>query len=713
MSTLAWVMITVTSATADPALLPRPKILSMKDGSMPVTDSSRIVAASAELEPLADILGDELFLMTGYRLKTAAGTGRAGDIVLRINTSLQADADIYTLENREYGYTRDYVHTISVSNKAVVEGFDYRSVAEGTATILQLLQQKDGRMVLPQVKIKDWPHADFMGVMVDVGRQYITPEALRQTIQACRFYKVRYLQLHLSDDQGFTFPSAAFPKLGTRNTAAHGGTAPRVYTKEELKELVAFTDARGVTLVPELETPGHSGAIRRAMPALFDAPQTPGGEAWIGIMNMANDAMYPALDTLVGEICDVFTSSPYFHIGCDETIQHILAGLPETKAYLATNNLKNVYELFSQHIRRMNEFVAKRGKKTIVWEGAALDDAMKDDVIVMTWSSMSRQAEAFQKRGFTTITVPWTLSVPFEQWNMYICNGSHLKRNDRVIGALLPMWEMSTDALIGRYLKSIPLRQERTWGPDNGFDSQEFSNRTAATETRVGKLIHTVTINAAGLRDAGKDVFDRELTITLSSAMPGVDIRYTLDGSKPIADSKKYTVPFTLRTSGRVSAAAFDDKVRQIGYGSSAAYTWSRYEKNLTTGKPVTASQTESTYIPENAVDGSVLLDTAWWSGPAPQWLQIDLEKVYRLNRVAVFPFWDGQRYYQYTVELSTDGTNWTQVVDMSSNTTPAKPEGVESTFKATEGRFVRVNMLKNSANPGVHLVEVRVYAEE
>lgn len=691
-------------------LIPWPKALKLESGQLQLTSASRIVAASADLVPLAGILSDEIYLATGRRLVAATGDGRAGDIVLKVNSAIKADADIYTVQKNQFTYTRDYAHTITVTDRAVVEGFDPRAVAEGSATLLQAIVADGDTLAVPRLTAKDWPQADFMAIMVDLGRQYISPEALRQTIQACRFYKVRYLHLHLSDDQGFTFPSKAFPKLGTRNTAAHGGIPPRVYTLQELTDLVAFADARGVTLVPELETPGHSSALRLAMPELFDAPKEPGGEAWIAALNMANEKMYPALDTLVGEICDVFKSSPYFHIGCDETQLGILASLPSTIEYMAQHKMAGVHELFAQHITRMSQFAGKRGKKTIVWEGAQLRAPMTNDVIVMTWEGNSRAAETYQSWGFTTITVPWGLSVPLVEWNMYICNGSFLKRTDRVLGASLPMWEMSTDALISAYLKGIPIRHERTWGPDNLFAEEELSRRAAATETRLGRLIRTVTIAVEGLRAPGGSVFDDPLKVSLSSAVKTASIRYTLDGTVPTAGSTLYSGPFQVAGTTRVSAGAFDAAGKILGYAASATYTWSGKEKNLTTGKPVTASSIEANCIPSNAVDGCVLLDTAWWAAPSPQWLMVDLEKDYTLDRTTIFPYWDGRRYYQYNVELSSDGKTWKQVIDMTTNTTPSSPRGHASTFVPTVGRYVRVNMLKNSANVGVHLVEVRVY---
>lgn len=134
-------------------------------------------------------------------------------------------------------------------------------------------------------------------------------------------------------------------------------------------------------------------------------------------------------------------------------------------------------------------------------------------------------------------------------------------------------------------------------------------------------------------------------------------------------------------------------------------------QKNLTTGKPVTVSGgTQGANAPELAVDGIASPLSSWWATPAPQWLQVDLEKPYVIDRIQVFPYWDGGRYYQYTVEVSKDGKKWVTVADRSTHTTPATEKGDMCSFKPTPARFIKVNLLKNSANPAVHLVEVRAF---
>jgi hypothetical protein len=100
----------------------------------------------------------------------------------------------------------------------------------------------------------------------------------------------------------------------------------------------------------------------------------------------------------------------------------------------------------------------------------------------------------------------------------------------------------------------------------------------------------------------------------------------------------------------------------------------------------------------------------SWWAGPAPQWLRVDLRDVFRVDRIRVFPYWDGSRSYRYTVEVSEDGEAWKAVVDRRENTAAARPEGDDFRFPVERVRHVRVNMLGNTANEGVHLVEVEVF---
>ena len=170
-------------------LIPWPKSLKPAIGHMAITSESRIVVRDDSLEPLAEVLTEEIAKVTGLRLKSAAGKSRAGDIVLKLNPKLQAGEPILMLRNREPIRTTDGAHTIAIDEQAVVEGFDYRATAEGTATLLQLLGKSANALRLPKVVIEDWPHADYCGAMLDVARQDHSIDDIKKVVQLCRLYK--------------------------------------------------------------------------------------------------------------------------------------------------------------------------------------------------------------------------------------------------------------------------------------------------------------------------------------------------------------------------------------------------------------------------------------------------------------------------------------------------------------------------------------------
>jgi len=126
--------------------------------------------------------------------------------------------------------------------------------------------------------------------------------------------------------------------------------------------------------------------------------------------------------------------------------------------------------------------------------------------------------------------------------------------------------------------------------------------------------------------------------------------------------------------------------------------------------KRATASSSEPGHPPEMAVDGVVDRSSYWGANPYPQWWMVDLGEVCRIDCIRVVPYWDGQRFYKYRVYASRDGKGWELVADMSGNEKPSTPKGFLHLFPPVEARFVKVEMLYNSANPGVHLVEVMVY---
>lgn len=472
-----------------PALVPWPRSLELKSGELEIGPGTRIAAAAPALEPLARVLADEMQAIVGLRPQVVAGPGAPGDIVLVEDAALEGEA-----------------HAVDVADRATVRGGTYGGVALGTVTLLQALRPRDGKAALPRMAVADEPAVEFRGLMMDVARKYHSIASLRQMIQLCRLYKIRYLQLHLTDDQSFMFPSKAYPLLATKND--HGG---KTYTLEELEDLVAYADARNVTIIPEYEVPGHSGAANRTMPDLFKIRDTTPYEHHASI-NFPKDDVMRAVDTIIGEMCDVFRSTPYFHIGGDEADLALADQNVEFQAAFKKTGLPNQHQLYRKFVVDVNEMVKKRGKRTIVWEGFGRepDSPVKipKDIIVMEYEVRFYRPDHLLEDGYTVINASWvplyvvnaTCRPPEEiyKWNVRQFKPHGTKPEDpgvvvppdgTVFGAQMCAWEQPEAAELPSLRHRVPAMAERIWNPDAGKDFADFARRQAATDGLLEKLV--------------------------------------------------------------------------------------------------------------------------------------------------------------------------------------------------------------------------------
>ena len=698
-----------------PQFIPQPKNLTLGQGSLALTAASRILAANPELEPLAKVLAEEIFLTTGIRMTTATGAGKPGDVVLQLDPSLKGEA-----------------YTLDVQDDATVRGAHYPSVASGTVTLLQALRVANGALTVPRMKVADEPAYPFRGALIDLARKYHSPGGIEQVIELCRLYKVRYLHLHLTDDQLFMFPSTKFPQVGKSNrefSRFEPASKPRIapYTLDELRAVERFARERGVYLVPELDLPGHSGRLIADAHEIFGIP----GNG--STVNIASPKTLEALTTLLNEVMDVFQSTPYVHLGADEVG---LGGLDQTADYKeaqAKFGIKSVHDLYCKFITDLHAIVTKRGKKVIVWEEACNPGGafpLPKDALVMVWSQGHNPADVV-KNGYAVVNATWTplylvrdnkksLEFLFD-WALPkfgregSINYTTLADTSKLLGTQLCSWENSEAIEIQSMRDRLALVAERAWNPRAGGTFAEFKSRLTRTDALLEKLVHPVTIQARGKFVGDEHTFTEPLTLTLTPQRPGLTLKYTLDNSLPNDRWQTYTGPITVDQTVHLRAGLFDGQGRQQG---DLAGSWFRSripaKPNLATGKPVTVGPSpdrKDGWFAKIAVDGRSDDPGGHWAseGPAPQWLQVDLEKLQPVNFINLITYWDGGRSYQWTAEVSVDGQSWKKVLDFSANKTPATSKGYSGKFPSTEARYVRINMLKNSANPFVHIVELIV----
>ncbi|MCP4375675.1 MAG: family 20 glycosylhydrolase [bacterium] len=463
-------------------IVPAPKSVNLSKGYLLL--GARVVAAQPELRPLAIILADEVSVLTGKKMTVVAGSAKASDILLKIDKTLKGEA-----------------YALDVGKMASVRGGNYTAVAMGTVSLLQAISVQKGVVKAPRMTVKDEPSAAYRGLLVDLAREWHKMKTVKQIVVMCRWYKIRHLQLHLTDDQSCVFPSKAYPKAGTPN---------RHYTLKELHELETFARDRGVTIVPELEAPGHSGALRAAIPQL---KCTTGGPA----MCPGNKSTYEVLDKLIGEMCAVFQTTPYFHIGCDEVIMRGWSKCTNCKAYMQKHKLENPEELYRHFIVRMNKVVKKYGKRTIVWEGFRRGGkvVIPRDILVMAFEGGKYyRPDLLVKDGYTVINTSWqplyvvlSRTAPIGQWPVEYIYGWNMFRFEHfckwapafdpiqltstapVIGAMMCSWENPEAREIAGLRKRLAAMSERIWNPDAKREFKDFAARLSVTDTALTKLL--------------------------------------------------------------------------------------------------------------------------------------------------------------------------------------------------------------------------------
>ena len=468
---------------------------SLGKASLPISAHNKIIFNQAALEPLGHVLAEEIKCINGLKLAVEEPQQvNPGDIILSIDSSLSKEA--YRLE---------------IADEATVRGGNYGAVALGTATLLQALTVNEKAVSLPRMTIEDAPKSDYRGLMVDVARQQHSIASLKQMVELCRLYKVRYLQLHLTDDQAFMFPSRAYPKLNTKNENHR-----KSYTLEELKDLVAYADRRNVTIVPEYEMPGHSAAANRAMHDLFIIAKTKPYEHHASI-NFCKDDVMQAVETVIGEMCEVFKSSPYFHIGGDEADLALADQNVDFKAAMKKYDLPNQHELYRRFVGQMDEIVKKHGKQMVVWEGFGRRGKVKipKDILVMAYEIRFYMPGDLVNDGYRVINAAWTpLYVvnancrPPEEiyaWSLYqfkpfgakaADRGRIIPPSDSVIGAALCAWEQPESRELPSLRKRLPAMMERIWQPSikNGLASSgrpfdDFNRRLTASDRVLDSLL--------------------------------------------------------------------------------------------------------------------------------------------------------------------------------------------------------------------------------
>lgn len=633
-------------------------------------------------------------------------------------------------------------------------------IVYGMQTLFQLFQSRNGTVQIPAVQIKDYPRFKWRGMHLDVGRHFFPVSFIKKYIDFLAAYKFNRFHWHLTEDQGWRIETKRYPELMTKGAYRNGtivGHAPGTandnlryggfYTQEEVKDIVAYAAQRAITVVPEIEMPGHSSAAIAAYPWLSCFPgKATNMKAWPSAVSSllqsqgqkkmvqetwgvfediycaGNDSTFVFLQAVLDEVLPLFLSK-YVHIGGDEAPKNHWKICPRCQARIKAEGLKDEHELQNYFITRMEKYVNSKGKTIIGWD-EILEGGLAPNAVVMSWRGEQGGIEA-ARQNHDVIMTPGN-PVYFDHYQgdpasepLAIRGFNTLQRvydyepvpkelNDEqakhVLGAQGNLWTeyvATTQHVEYMVLPRMLALSEVLWSPKEVRNWSRFNERLQAHFTaferkgwNYSRGNYKVDINP--LSQNG------QLAVALSTEAYNGEIFYTLDGSEPTLQSKKYTTPVSIQNSAVLKAVtAVDGKVM------SAVPAQQRFVMHKAVGRPVIYANPVSPYYnadgPNSLTDGVRGTEAAgkYWHGFSGKDLMatIDLGGEKDIHGVSIGCL---QRYNDWIMlpqwvkfETSTDGQNFTELQtvrnDVSLNEQSPVIKEFVADFPERKARFVRV----------------------
>jgi hexosaminidase len=569
-------------------LIPRPVEIQQSDGSLVLTKTSTIGFDSQESRKVAEMLAQKLNLSTGFSLK--AQQVKEGTIQFNLNK-------VPVTQIGKEGYT-----LISSPKGVVITANASAGLFYGMQTLLQLLPKEiesktaiNMTWTIPSVKITDYPRFGWRGIMLDVSRSFFTKGEVKQYVDEISRYKYNTLHWHLTDDNGWRIEIKSLPKLtavGAWRVARYGQfgdrTAPKpgeaatvggFYTQADIKEIIQYAQDRNITIMPEVDVPGHSMSAIAAYPELSCTKDTstkvnPGSSfsEWYdngtfkmkidNTLNPSDEKVYEFLDKVFTEIAALFPN-PYIHVGGDECYKGFWTNDAGCQALMKKMNMTHPEELQAYFMKRVETILKSKGKKLIGWD-EILEGGIAPEATVMSWRGIKGGIEA-AKMGHDVVMTPTTFAyLDYEQGERTIEPPiyANLRLNKcysfdpvpegvdakYILGGQGNLWTEQVVTLHHAEYMTWPrgwALAEDFWSPNALKNWDNFIQRVENQFSRAD--IEGVNYSTA-IYDAIINVNqkDGKMTVDINSEVPALDIYYTVDGAMPNEYSPKYSKPFNI-----------------------------------------------------------------------------------------------------------------------------------------------------------------------
>ncbi len=405
-------------SVGDIAILPKPAHVMVNDGFFEIRKNTKIIVDS-ETEPLGEMLRTLLSPSMGFELDVSDGDPVRNSIHLSVNPSLKE------MEAEGYRLTVD-------KKRVLIEAPAGAGIFYGMQTLRQLLPveifsevaNEDVRWAMPSVEIKDFPRFKWRGMHLDVCRHFMPVEFIKKYIDLIAIHKMNRLHLHLTDDQGWRIEIKKYPKLAEisawrdETIVGHYRDEPRkfdgqshggFYTHDDIREIVSYAKERYVTIVPEIEMPGHGQAALAAYPEI----SCTGGPFKVStiwgirkeVYCAGNEKTFEFMENVLGEVLDLFPGE-YIHVGGDECPKDRWEECQKCQSRIRSEGLQDEHELQSYFIKRIEKFLNDNNRRLIGWD-EILEGGLAPNATVMSWRGEDGGIAA-AREGHDVVMTPYS-----------------------------------------------------------------------------------------------------------------------------------------------------------------------------------------------------------------------------------------------------------------------------------------------------------------
>lgn len=547
-------------------IIPEPASVKTLPGSFHLDNTVKLVVKSddKQLAGTAQWFSDHIASSTGFHLQQQKDA-QDKSIVLELTTRND---------------TAESYHLLVSANQIRLSAGSPAGIFYGLQTLLQLLppdiessQAVNRSWDIPNADIYDYPRFGWRGLMLDVSRHFFTKAEVERFIDEMAKYKYNVFHWHLSDDNGWRIEIKSLPELtktgawrvprtgrwGTFEPPLAGeqATDGGFYSQDDIREIIAYAQARYITILPEIDVPAHSLALIASYPNL-SCTQLPysvnPGSAFYkrndNALCIGNDSVFLILDKVFTEISALFPSK-YIHVGGDEAFKGFWDQCPKCHKRMEKEHLKDVDELQSYFVKRMEKILISKGKKLIGWD-EILEGGLAPEATVMSWRGMKGGIQA-AKMNHHVVMSPWDFCYldlyqgdPAAEPPTYgMCKLSDAYNYDPVPDSVDPKYILGgqgnlwTESVANfrhvEYMiwpRSLALA-EVYWSPKSKRNWDDFTNRMEAHFVRLdtAHIKYARSAYNAVVKPVRNTTGD--LGIQLSTEIKGLDIYYTFDNTNP------------------------------------------------------------------------------------------------------------------------------------------------------------------------------------